>query len=185
MEPASHQVIRHYSLNSGLRPNTLTEGEWGPVSRRIAELSDEDAIAALAFVLDVEDASTEDLNELQADERALPEAFGATPHLGEVISPEQGGASRGDLARAALGYLAGQPATRELVDKAVNVPRRVGQRDPLSFAIGGLVLLALKSDVELKRSPSGKWAFHFRIKPTKDSALAGILSKMWQLFGGG
>ncbi len=156
----------------------------GDLIGRIEGLSDTDAVAALVFVLDLEDASTEDMNELREDETALAEAFDATPGLDQDIAPEQG-ASRGDLARSALIYLAGQEATGDLVGKAVNRGRPEGKRDPLSFALGGLILLALKSDVELKRTPDGKWSFHFRIKPTRDSALAGLLTKLWGLFGGG
>jgi hypothetical protein len=155
-----------------------------PDADAIAALPDADAIAALAFVLDVEDASAQGMDELKAEEDRLAEAFEYTPELGEIVSPEKS-ATRGDLARTALAYLAGQEAASELVGKAVNRPRAEGKRDPLTFALGGLVLLALKSDVELKRSPAGKWSFHFRLKPTKDSALAGILTKMWGLFGDG
>ena len=156
----------------------------GYLAGQIDGLSDADAIAALAFVLDVEDASSEDMIDLKAEQDKLPEAFNSTPDLGEIISPEQQ-AERGDLARSVLIYLAGQEATSELVDKAVSRQRPEGKRDPLTFALGGLVLLALKSDVELKRTATGKWSFHFRLKPTKDTALAGILTKMWGLFGGG
>jgi len=156
----------------------------GDLAGKIDVLSDADAIAALAFVLDVEDASNEDMAQLAAEQDKLPEALNSTPGLGEVASPDEQ-VSEGDLARSVLSYLAGQEATSDLVVKAVNRPRPAGKRDPLSFAIGGLVLLALKSDVELKRSPAGKWSFHFRLKPTKDTALAGILTKMWGLFGGG
>jgi hypothetical protein len=150
----------------------------------IGGLSDEDALAALVFVLDLEDASHRDLARLDATDNLLPEAFAATPGLEEIAAPAPG-TTAGDIARAALAYLAGQEATRQLVGTAIERPRREGQRDPLTLAIGGLVLLALKSDVELKRTATGKWSFHFRLKPTKDSALAGILGKLWGLFGQG
>jgi hypothetical protein len=154
------------------------------LTRRIGALPDEDAIVALVFVLDVEDASNQDVAQLRTAEEMLPEAFATTPDLAEITAPVQG-TTAGDLARTALIYLAGQEPTSELVSNAVERPCREGQRDPLSFAIGGLVLLALKTDVELKRTTSGKWSFHFRLKPTKDSALAGILAKLWTLYGGG
>jgi hypothetical protein len=154
------------------------------MSARIGALSDEDAIAALVFVLDLEEASNQDLARLNATDDALPEAFAATPDLDQIAAPTPD-ASAGDVARAALSYLAGQETTSQLVSTAVQRPRREGQRDPLTLAIGGLVLLALKSDVELKRTTTGKWSFHFHLKPTKDSALAGILGKLWGLFGQG
>jgi hypothetical protein len=156
----------------------------GDLTERIGGLSDADAIAALAFVLDVEDASVQAMEQFREAEGQLREAFAATPGLGDITSPDAS-ATPGDLARAALIYLAGQERARELVGKAVDRPRPEGQRDPFTFAIGGLVLLALKSDIELKRTTSGKWSFSYRLKPTKDTALAGILAKMWGLFGGG
>lgn len=155
------------------------------LTSQIGDLSDEDAVAALAFVLDLEEASTQDVERLQEDENRLPEAFANTPDLGEITAAAGQHETAGDLARATLAYLAGQESVRPLVAQAVANPRRAGQRDPLTLAIGGLVLLALKSDVELKRTTSGKWSFHYRLKPTKDSALAGILSKLWGLATGG
>jgi len=151
---------------------------------QIHGLSDADAIAALTLVLDLEEGTAQDLAELQADQARLPEAFATTPDLGEVAAPESG-ATNGDLARAALVYLAEDEATSQLVSQAVGRPRRPGQRDPLTFAVGGLILLALKSDVQLKRTASGRWSFSYRLKPTKDSALGSILAKLWGLYGGG
>jgi hypothetical protein len=132
------------------------------LTERIGVLPDEDAIAALAFVLDVEDASNQDLAQLRAVEGKLPEAFAATPDLGEITAPVLT-PTAGDLARTALVYLAEQESTRELVGRALDRPAREGQREPVSFAVGGLVLLALRTDVELKRT----------------------LGKLWGLFGGG
>ena len=151
---------------------------------QIHTLSDADAIAALTVVLDLEDGTTQDMEQARAVQDRLPEAFAMTPGLDEIAAPERD-ATIGDLARAALIYLAEQEPTGELVGQAVNRPRREGQRDPFSLAVGGLILLALKSDIQLKRSSSGKWSFSYRLKPTKDSALGGILAKMWGLYGGG
>ena len=151
---------------------------------QIGGLSDADAIAALALVLDVEDASSEVLEQLQMTQDQLAEAFASTPGLHAVTAPEQG-ATQGEVARAALSYLAGSESVRQLVGQAVARPRREGQRDPFTFAVGGLVLLALKSDVQLQRTTSGKWSFSFRLKPTNDTALADILGKLWTLFGKG
>ena len=156
----------------------------GDLTGQIETLSDADAVATLAFVLDVEDASFADMDQLQAVQDRLPEAFEITPDLGETIAAEHE-VTRGDLARTALVYLAGQEATSGLVGTALNRPRTEGKHDPLSFALGGLVLLALRSDVELRRTATGKWSFHFRLKPMHDSALVRVMGKLWGLFGGG
>lgn len=156
----------------------------GDLTEQIEALSDADAIAALAFVLDVEDASAADMDQLQVAQDRLPEAFEVTPDLGEITSAEHGVTS-GDLARTALVYLAGEEATSNLVSTALNRPMTEGKHDPLTFAVGGLVLLALKTEVELKRTPAGKWSFQFHLRPMKDSALVAVMSKLWGLFGGG
>jgi hypothetical protein len=151
---------------------------------QIGRLSDKAAMAALAFVLNLEDASTQDVDRLQEAENRLPEAFANTPDLDEFTAAGQD-ETAGDLARATLIYLTGQEPTRLLVVKALESPRHPGQRDPVTLAVGGLVLLALKSDIELKRTTSGKWSFHYRLKPTKDTALGGIVTKLWGLAHGG
>ncbi|WP_322763369.1 hypothetical protein [Frankia sp. Cr2] len=153
---------------------------------RIRTLSEEDAVAALAFVLDVEDAAQAEVEQLRAVEDRLAEAFTTTPDLSGIIRPT-GTVTTGDLARTTLLYLAGQESsdgTRSLVARALDRPRREGQRDPLTIAIGGLVLLALKTDVELKWTTSGRWSFHFRLKPISDTLLADILGKLWALHSG-
>jgi len=150
---------------------------------QVAKLSDKDAIAALAFVLDLEDVSTQDIAQLKEDQGRLAEAFAETPDIGEFAAPEQG-ATEGELARATLIYLAEQEDMGQQVAEAMSRPRREAQRDPVTLVVGGLVLLALKSDVQLKRSAAGKWTFSYNLKATKDSALVGVFSKLWGLFGG-
>jgi hypothetical protein len=155
----------------------------GDLIGQVEKLSDRDAIAALAFVLDLEDVTTRDIDQLQEDQDRLAEAFAETPDIGEFAAPEEG-ATEGELARATLIYLAEQEDMGSQVAEAMSRPRREGQRDPFSLAIGGLILLALKSDVQLKRSAAGKWTFSYHLQPTKDSALVGVFSKLWGIFGG-
>jgi hypothetical protein len=155
------------------------------IAEQISRLSDADAIAALAFALDLEDASAQDAEQLAEIEGRLPEAFAATPDLAAEVAPaddaEQAGA--GDVARATLAYLAQR--NPGLVADAVRKPRPAGKRDLLTLAVGGLVVLALKADVQIKRNTAGKWSFSFRLVPTQDTALAGVLSKLMSLVGGG
>jgi hypothetical protein len=113
----------------------------------------------------------------------LPEAFAQTPGIGELGVPDHD-ASPGDLARATLAYLAEREPGGP-VSEAVRRPRPPGQRDPLSLAVGGLIVLVLKSEVQLKRTSTGKWTFSYHLKPTKDSSLVAILTKLWGLYGGG
>ncbi len=155
----------------------------GDLAGDIASLSDEDAVAALAFILDLEDGTTEDMRELEAVQGHLPEAFEQTPDIGEFGAPDQN-ASPGDLARATLAYLA-EHEPGGLVGEAVRRRRPVGKRDPLSLAVGGLIVLALKSEVQLKRTSTGKWTFSYHLKPTKDSSLVAVFTKLWGIYGGG
>jgi len=149
----------------------------------ISRLSDEDAIAALAFILELEDGTTDDMKDLEAVQDHLPEAFAQTPDVSEFGAPD-GDAGPGDLARATLAYLAEQEPDGP-VGEAVRRRRPVGQRDPLSLAVGGLIVLALKSEIQLKRTSTGKWTFSYHLKPTRDSSLAAIFTKLWGLYGGG
>ena len=157
----------------------MSDGLAGEISR----LSDEDAIAALTSILDLEDGTTEDMKQLEAVQDHLPEAFAQTPDISEFGAPDLA-ASPGDLARAALAYLAEQEPDGP-VGEAVRGHRPIGQRDPLSLAVGGLIVLVLKSEIQLKRTSTGKWTFSYHLKPTKDSSLAAIFTKLWGLYGGG
>lgn len=145
---------------------------------QISNLPDDAAVAALVAMLDLGDASTDDVNELATIQRDF--ASSARPELGVIL---QTSATAGELARTTLAYLAERDSSAE-VAAAVDHRPQVAQRDPVTLAIGGLVLLALKSEVELKRGSTGKWSFSYHLKPTKDSALANILGKLWALCGG-
>jgi hypothetical protein len=156
----------------------------GDLNGRISVLPATEAIAALIFLLDLEDATVENMEYLQALQDGLPEAFATTADVGEFAAPVPD-TSVGDLARTTLAYLAEHDSSGDgKVSRALERPRPVGQRDPVTFAVGGLIVLALRSDLELKRTPAGKWSFSYRLKPMKDSQLGGILSKLWGLFGG-
>jgi hypothetical protein len=153
----------------------------------ILALSDDDAVAALAFAADAEDASSAETDELRDVEGRLPEAFADSDDLAALDLPDGPAATvtPGDLARSALLYLAGRAEDRPVVERAVARPRREGQRDPLTIAVIGLAVFALRSDVELKRTTTGKWSFHFRMKPMKDAQIVDVLAKLWALVGGG
>lgn len=153
----------------------------------ILALSDDDAVAALAFAVDAEDASFAETEELRHIEGRLPEAFANSDDLADLGLPDQPAAmvTPGDLARSALLYLAGRDDDRSAVARAVVRPRREGQRDPLTVAVIGLVVFALRSDVELKRTTTGKWSFHFRMKPMNDTNIVKVLSGLRSLAGGG
>lgn len=148
---------------------------------RIDGIGDTEAMASLAFVLDAEGLSLADVERLRATEQQLVEAL-VDADLGDVPVPV-GATSVGDVARATLSYLAGQAASRGLVERALSRPPRAGQRDPMTLAIGGLVLLAARTQLELKRSSAGKWTFAFRITPLADAQLVRLLTTLMAHFG--
>jgi hypothetical protein len=155
----------------------------GELAGRIQGLPDDEATAALAFALDLEEASQAEVQRLGQAADRLPEAFaaGGVDLGGRPATAVTGG----DLARSTLLYLAGRPATRPVVERALARPRREGQRDPLTVTVVALAVFALRADVDLKRTTTGKWSFHFRMKPMKDSLLVDVLAKLWALAGGG
>jgi hypothetical protein len=149
---------------------------------RIRALPDDEATAALAFALDVEDASQAEVERLGEAAERVPQAFAdADIDLGDRPA---GTVTGGDLARSALLYLAGRPASRPVVARALARPRREGQRDPVTVTVIALAVLALRADVDLRRTTTGKWSFHFRLKPVKDRLLVDVLAKLWALAGG-
>ena len=55
----------------------------------------------------------------------------------------------------------------------------MGERfDPLTLAVGGLVILALQTEVTLERDKAGRWRFRMRKQPMKDSTLGSLLGKL-------
>jgi hypothetical protein len=93
-------------------------------------------------------------------------------------SPQTPPPSDGDIARATLLYLAEQDATlrtsiAHVVSRSPGASE-VATRDAGAFALGALVLLAMRTDLELRKQPGKGWYFHFKLTPLPTSALGKV-----------
>ena len=148
----------------------------------IATLPDGQAIATLQLVLERQGYAA-DAAELRASQAHLVEALGQ-PDAHDLAEADPS-ATEGALARTALAHLAADPGARELVERAITItasdPDRSQERfEPITLAVGALVLLAFRTDLSLQHDPGKGWTFKLRTKPLSDSAVGKILS---QLFG--
>ena len=88
-------------------------------------------------------------------------------------------ATRGDLARTALTYLAETgDATRGLIDHAMGIAPRADRDPTLLLATGALVLLAFRADIDLAHEPGKGWKFRFRTKGLSDSTIGKLLGQL-------
>jgi hypothetical protein len=146
---------------------------------QIATLSDEEAVAALALVLERQ-GQTVDPFAWQQDEPKLRQAL-TQPEVAEVATPEPQ-ASEGEVARTALAYLAEQDDTRALVERAIAVRPRANRFDPATLAIGALVLMAFHAEIKLERDPAKGWSFRFHARPLKDSTIGKLLGQLMGVY---
>jgi hypothetical protein len=96
--------------------------------------------------------------------------------------------SDGDIARMTLLYLAERDAScraniEHLVAHSPD-PDMTVTRDAGSFMLGALVLLALHTDLELRKQPDKGWYFHVKVKPLPASTLGKLLSMLYAKFVG-
>jgi hypothetical protein len=151
------------------------------VVARIGRLSDREAVAALELVVQSREVDTDQAT-LQAQEEGLRAALAQPEQRREVEAAAvlpSAAADRGELARAALVVLVEEGGEyREAVIHALDRPAPVGTRDPLTLAIVGLVVLALRPKLDLQRDPQKGWRFRLQTEPLKDSAMGKLLGKL-------
>lgn len=97
----------------------------------------------------------------------------------DAASPD-GAVSDGELARATLAHLASTPEHAENVRRAVSIAATDTSRflDPATLAIGGLVLVALQTEIELTRTSTGRWRLRIHKTAISDSTLGKVLSAL-------
>ena len=146
---------------------------------QVAALSDEEAVAALALVLERQGQKVDPFA-WQQDEPKLRQAL-TQPDLTQVATPEPA-ASQGEVARTALAYLAEQDDTRGLVERAIAVRPRADRFDPATLAVGALVLMAFHAEIKLERDPAKGWSFRFHTRPLKDSTIGKLLGQLMGVY---
>jgi hypothetical protein len=142
---------------------------------RIAALSDDEAVKALAFIVAYEQLLPPANEQVDLSAR-LREAAG-DPSLAEYASPAI--PSDGDLARAALRLVAenGHFAP-DALDEAVVLAKRPDRSGIELVGILGLVAVTLQTEVKLERSAENKWKFVFHKRPMRDSTIAQIIGML-------
>ena len=146
----------------------------------IAALPAAQAIAALQLVLERQGQDA-DPAELRTSQAHLIEALGQ-PEAQNLAEPDPG-ATEGALARTALTHLAAtDPATRDLVERAITITASDAgdsyQREPVTLAVGALVLLAFRTDLRLEHDPGKGWTVKLRTKPLSDSVVGKLLGQL-------
>ncbi|MGH3853028.1 MAG: hypothetical protein ACRDR6_05930 [Pseudonocardiaceae bacterium] len=138
-------------------------------------LTDLQAIRVLALVVD-HHAPLPDPARL----RELGTAFAHAaddPDLRPYQRPDTSPPSDGDLGRATLTHLAAtRPELASVIDRAVRLAEDSTRFEPATLAVGGLVLLALQTEIKVERSTAGEWQSRLRKKALRDSTLGQLLA---------
>jgi hypothetical protein len=145
----------------------------------IAALDGEQAIRVLALTLD-HSAPLPDPAQLRAMESGLGQALTTSTDLADYIALSDQLGDPGELAKVTLLHLvATRPDLIPVITQATRLADGEGTRfEPVTLAVGGLVMLALQTEVKLTRNAQGKWAFTFHKHPMRDSTLGQVISKL-------
>jgi hypothetical protein len=151
------------------------------MASQIAALDDGRAIAALHLVLERQGQPVDPID-LRDTQEHLEQAL-HKPATRQLAEPDPT-ATPGALARTALTHLAatGQDA-QDLIQHAITRATPPGQRDPITLAVGALVLYAFRAEIKLHRDPAQGWTFDLHTKPISDTTLGRLLSQLLGAFG--
>lgn len=144
-------------------------------------LTDTQAVRVLALVVD-HHAPLPDPARLRQLDAALAQAAD-DPDLQPFHRPGTPPPSDGDLARATLAHLAAtRPALTPAIDRGVCLADDTIRFEPATLTVGGLVLLALQTEVKIERNAAGKWQFRLHKKAMRDSTLGRLLGQLLALY---
>ncbi|MGH3773972.1 MAG: hypothetical protein ACRDRW_21710 [Pseudonocardiaceae bacterium] len=144
-------------------------------------LTDRQAVRVLALVVD-HHAPLPDAAQLRELDTALAHAAD-DPDLRPYDRPGTPPPSDGDLARATLTHLAAtRPELASVIDRAVRLAEDTTRFEPAMLAVGGLVLLALHTEITVERNAAGEWQFRLHKKALSDSTLGRLLGQLLALY---
>ena len=147
----------------------------------INALNDHQAIRVLALVVNHQ-APLPDLIQLRELEAALSHAAD-NPDLQPHRRPDTPPPTEGDLARTTLTYLAATHSELlPVIDHAVRLAEDTTRFEPATLALGGLVLIALQTEIKIDRNTGGQWQFRFHKKAMRDSTLGQLVGKLLALY---
>ena len=146
----------------------------------IDALTDLQAVRVLALVVD-HHAPLPDPTRLRELEATLADAAD-DPDLRPYRRPGAPPPSHGDLTRATLTHLsATRPELAPVIDRAVRLADDTTRFEPATLAVGGLVLLALQTEIKVERNTAGEWQFRLHKKALRDSTLGRLLGQLLAL----
>jgi hypothetical protein len=144
-------------------------------------LTDQQAIRVLALVVDHQ-APLPDPTRLQELQAALSHAAHNDPDLRSYHRPDTSPPTEGDLARTTLTYLAAaRPDLGPVINRAMRLGEDTTRFEPATLALGGLVLLALQTEMKIDRNITGQWTIRLHKKAMKDSTLGRLLGQLLAL----
>lgn len=142
----------------------------------IDALTDHQAIRVLALVVD-QQVPLPDPTRLRELEAAFSQAADNDPDLRSYHRPNTTPPPEGDLARATLAHLAAtRPELVPVIDHAARLAEDTTRFEPATLAFGGLVLIALQTEVKVDRNNAGQWQFRLHKKAMRDSTLGQLLA---------
>jgi hypothetical protein len=164
----------------------MPEPNQTSLSTTITDLSDPQAVRALALVAEYRGLGSDAAAWAHTQEAHLSEAV-TDPTLAAYTPPTAKRPTDGELARRTLSYLAEEgEAPAQLVQQAIDLANGPAERFELAtLAIGGLVVAALQTEIELERSPEGQWRFRLHKQPMRESTLGRLLTDLIARFGPG
>ncbi|MER7281586.1 hypothetical protein ABT369_44830 [Dactylosporangium sp. NPDC000244] len=137
----------------------------------LTALPDTDAVRLLALVADYASALPDLAHQRRTADRLGEAAADVTADFGDAVTD-------GDLARAALAYLATTPEGTPALSAAAAIPAGTTRFDPTGLLVGALVVAVLQTDVDLTRDRDGRWKLHIRKHAMRDSTLAALVAKL-------
>ena len=149
-------------------------------SPSIDALTDLQAVRVLALVVD-HHAPLPDPTRLRELDTALAHAADH-PDLRPYRRPGTPPPSDGDLAQATLTHLAAtRPELAPVIQRAVGLAEDTTRLEPTTLALGGLVLLALQTEIKIERNTTGEWQFRLHKKAMRDSTLGRLVGQLLAL----
>ena len=165
-------------------------------------LADELVLPVLALLLDAQSrlpdpataedtrrrlaAAAADATPLQLVDDDATSQFAATSPAGPTDPADRAAVSGRDLARTALTYLvctdadAARLLPRAIQLAAADTDNPAARVEPITLAVGGLVLAVLQTEVAWTRTDTGRWRLRVHKRALRDSTVATLIRGLLQ-----
>jgi len=69
-----------------------------------------------------------------------------------------------------------------VINRAVHLAEETTRFEPATLAVGGLVLLALQTEIKINRNTAGEWRFQLHKKALRDSTLGRLIGQLLGMY---